>query len=62
MNKKYLSQYSTNSNNYTHLNLNGGKYNIPDSKLDQFYEKYINSVNNNEKIHLVEVHKELVQF
>ena len=58
MNKKYLSQYSTNSNNYTHLNLNGGKYNIPDSKLDQFYEKYINSVNNNEKIHLVEVHKE----
>ena len=42
MNKKYLSQYSTNSNNYTHLNLNGGKYNIPDSKLDQFYEKYIN--------------------
>lgn len=58
MNKKYLSQFATNSNNCTHLNLNGGKYNIPDNKLDEFYRTYNKSLNKKEKIHLVEVHKE----
>lgn len=58
MNKKYLSQFATKSNDYTHLNLNGGKYHIPDNKLDEFYNTYNKLCKQKERIHLVEVHKE----
>lgn len=58
MNKKYLSQFYSTSNNFTHLNLDGGVYKIPDNKLDDFYNKYNNSLTKKEKIHLVEVHCE----
>lgn len=38
----------------THLSLNGGKYFIPEDKLEEFYAAYVTSFNNNTPIYLTE--------
>ena len=55
---QYLNKFSTNIQPFTHLNLQGGKYNILDNKLDEFYNEYHKAFEKKSgKIHLVEVHK-----
>lgn len=55
---KYLVKFKSKTNSNTHLNFQGGKYNIPDNKLDDFYTQYNKSLSRKEKIHLVEVHNQ----
>lgn len=56
---KYLNKFINNSSNpNTHLNLSGGKYIIPDEKLDHFYKSYNKSLYDNIKLHIIECHKE----
>ena len=39
---KYLSSFSKNSDSFqTHLSLIGGKYNVPDSDYDEFYNNCV---------------------
>jgi len=35
---KFLERYKTTNNEFTHISLLNGKYNIPDNKVDKFYE------------------------
>jgi P4 family phage/plasmid primase-like protien len=37
--KRKMREYCTQSDNYTHVSLSGGKYYIPDDKLDDYYKK-----------------------
>lgn len=55
---KYLLRFKSKTDKNTHLNFQGGKYNIPDNKLDEFYAEYNKSLAKKEKIHLVEVHNQ----
>ena len=42
---RYILQFTKNaSNNQTHLSFNGGKYNVPDNNLDEFYKRYYNVI------------------
>ena len=41
-------------NLWTHTSQKGGKYFIPDEHKDQFYELYVESINDQEKQYLVE--------
>ena len=53
--KQQCSQYFTsNSDEATHLFMDGGKLHIPLESLISFYNLYISCINNNEKISLVE--------
>lgn len=56
---KYLLKFKniTNSNN-THLYITGGKYIVPDNKSDEFFTEYNKAFLKNEKLHVIEVHKE----
>lgn len=53
-NKTALSLSKDTSKQQTHLSLIGGKYNIIDSKLSQFYREYYNALKNNQELFLVE--------
>lgn len=42
---KFVSQFTKNTDVVqTHLSFNGGKYNVPDSKYDEFYKRYFNVI------------------
>lgn len=42
---KYLSQFAKNvDNEQTHLSFNNGKYNVPDTKYEEFYRRYYNVI------------------
>ena len=57
---KFISQFSKNADNQqTHLSFNNGKYNVPDTKYNDFYKKYhevIVNPNNkeNSQLYLIE--------
>ena len=56
---QYVNQYSTSCPPYTHLNLQGGKYSIPEDKLDEFNKMYYDVLTTHKsKLSLVEVHKQ----
>ena len=56
---KYLLGFTNKTNNQnTHLNFQGGKYIITENKQDEFFTEYNKALNRNEKLHLVEVHRE----
>jgi len=63
----YLSQFTENTDKkQTHLSFNKGKYNVPDSKYEEFYKKYfdfLKSKNENEHIYLIEkIHNDKFAF
>lgn len=63
--ENYLKKFSkTRDNKQTHLSMNGGKYNIPITDIDNFYKKYYKHiVLENEKISLVEkIHGQNFKF
>lgn len=42
---KFISQFAKNvDNEQTHLSFNNGKYNVPDSKYEEFYRRYYNVI------------------
>lgn len=44
---KYILQFVKNANDkQTHLSFNNGKYNVPDEKFDEFYERYYKAIIN----------------
>lgn len=52
---KYLSQYVKGTESYqTHLSFDKGKYNVPDEKYDEFYEKYFEAIKRGENLSLIE--------
>lgn len=52
---KYVMQYMKDTDkNQTHLSFNKGKYNVPDEKLDEFYEKYYQAMLSNTDLYLIE--------
>lgn len=51
---KFLSKFKTNESIYTHTCMGGGKYNIPDEKIDSLYK----ILEKTEKYHLIEKHLE----
>ena len=53
--KKYLSKFACeNGQEATHVAFNGGKYNIPDKKLSEFYKKYYEKMISGEKMFIIE--------
>ena len=52
---KYLQQYSKNTESeQTHLSFKNGKYNIPNTKLDDFYKTYYKAYKNNVELYIIE--------
>jgi P4 family phage/plasmid primase-like protien len=55
---KYISQFAKNvDSEQTHLSFNNGKFNVPDSHFEEFYQKYhktIHNKNNSENLFLIE--------
>ena len=52
--EKFLESYKTIKSEFTHISLINGKYNIPDNRLDKFYD----ILSNTEDYYLVERHLE----
>lgn len=52
--EKYLKKYKVLGEEYTHVSMQGGKYNIPDDKIDELYK----ILSNTEDYYLVERHLE----
>jgi P4 family phage/plasmid primase-like protien len=52
---QYLLKFVKNTDQkQTHLSFSKGKYNVPDSNFDEFYQKYFNAIKNGEELHLIE--------
>jgi P4 family phage/plasmid primase-like protien len=52
---KYILQFAKNTETWqTHLSFNKGKYNVPDEKYDEFYQKYFAAMRNGEILYLIE--------
>lgn len=52
---KYLFEFAKNTDQIqTHLSFNKGKYNVPDEKFDEFYEKYFQALQQGESLYLIE--------
>ena len=56
---RFLVEFTNNSNNpNTHICINpGGKYIIPDNKLNTFHDLYNKALEKNTKISMIECHK-----
>jgi len=48
----YVSQKFNNATNLSHVLMDGGKLSVPFDRLNEFYDKYIESVKSGEKITL----------
>ena len=55
--KKYIQKFTQNienSKDLTHLAFIGGKYNVPDTCYEEFYEKYYQAYVNGESLYIIE--------
>jgi P4 family phage/plasmid primase-like protien len=61
---KYILQFSKDTGNLqTHLSFNKGKYNVPDAKFEEFYEKYYEAMQTREDLYIIEkIHKAKFAF
>lgn len=52
----YIYQFTKDTDkNQTHLSFNGGKYNVPDEKFNEFYERYYQALKKNkEELYIIE--------
>lgn len=53
----FLKKYKSTTHEFTHTSLVGGKWNIPDSELDHFYESYYNACINKQLLYITEKHQ-----
>ena len=60
--KKWLKQYYSKDKVYTHLLLNGGKYNIPKEKEREFIKIYSECLAKNKNVFVVECRPEVFKF
>ena len=51
---QYINKFRTTEKEYTHIRLDGGKYNVPKEKQNEFMDNYIRGCINGEKISLNE--------
>ncbi len=58
----YVSQKFNNATNLSHVLMDGGKLSVPFDRLNEFYDKYIESVKSGEKIYVVEQKSETYNF
>ena len=58
----YTSQKFNNATNLSHVLMDGGKLSVPFDRLNEFYDKYIESVKSGERIYVVEQKSETYNF
>lgn len=56
--KKFLNEHKTEGNDYTHTSMKGGKWRIPEERMEEFYSKYSKALVSGAELYMTERHKE----